>query len=92
MTQHPRMHLGFRLVAEAPDLAVDVRLRSFGDRWMAVADIAGEVEIGLGRTAREALVGALARLDQYAASALLSDLALLAPSVEIASQEQRLGA
>jgi hypothetical protein len=92
MMTRPYLNLGFRLAAESPDRGVDVRLRSFGDRWMAAATIAGEVEIGLGRTAREALVSALAPLDQPLVRALLSDLALLGPSVEIARHERRRGA
>ena len=38
----------FRLSASAYDFWVDVRLRCFGDRWVAVADIADEPELGLG--------------------------------------------
>jgi hypothetical protein len=84
--QLPRVSVQFRLGAASP-LSVAVSLRSFGDRWMAVATLGGEQEIGLGRTAREALTASLASLGQPAVRALLGDLALLAPSVEIARQE-----
>jgi hypothetical protein len=76
----------FRLAAPVVDFWVDVRLRSWGDRWLAVADIAGEPEIGLGRTARQALEGALASLGQRTARALLADPALAAASADIAEQ------
>jgi hypothetical protein len=72
--------------------SVEVSLRSFGDRWMVVAVIGAAQQIGLGRTAREALTASLASLGQPAVRALLGDLALLAPSVEIARQERALGA
>ena len=62
-----------RLTAPAVHFWVDVRLRSWGDRWVAVADIAGEPELGLGRSARQALEGALASLGRQTARALLAD-------------------
>jgi hypothetical protein len=83
----PLVNVQFRLGVAGPESSVEVSLRSFGDRWMAVAHIGGEPQIGLGRTAREALVGSLVSLGQPAVRALLVDLALLAPSVEIARQE-----
>ena len=78
----------FRLSASAYDFWVDVRLRCFGDRWVAVADIADEPELGLGRTARQALEGALAPLGRRAADAFLSDPVLLSASADIARQER----
>lgn len=70
------------------DFTVDVRLARFGDRWLAVADIADEPEVGLGQSARQALEAALASLGDVAARALLADTALLAASVDILGQEQ----
>jgi hypothetical protein len=90
-TQPPLVSVQFRL-GTATGPAVEVDIRSFGDRWVAVATIAGGLEHGLGRTAREALAGALASLGQSAVTSLLGDLALLAPSVEILRQERALGA
>lgn len=78
----------FRLRALQVDFWVDVRLRSWGDRWLAVADICGEPEIGLGGSARTALEGALASLGQRAAGAFLTDPALLAATSEIVRQER----
>ncbi len=69
------------------DFSVTVRLARFGDRWLAVAEIADEPEVGLGRTARQALEAALASLGEHATRALLADTALLAASVEIIGQE-----
>jgi hypothetical protein len=45
----------FQLSSPGLDFYVDVRLRDFGGRWLAVADVAGDNEIGLGRSACEAL-------------------------------------
>lgn len=70
-----------RLTAPAIDFWVDVRIRSWGDRWLAVADIAGEPEIGLGRDPRQAIEGALAALGRQTAHALLADSSVLGPSM-----------
>ncbi len=88
----PLLDIQFRLGGAGSDSRVEVSLSSFGDRWMAVATIADTSHHGLGRNAREALVGALASLGQPAVTALLADVALLAPSLEIARQERALGA
>jgi hypothetical protein len=47
-----------------PDLDswIDVRLRAFDGRWLAVADLADTPDIGVGETAEEALRDALASL------------------------------
>lgn len=55
-----------RLRAPTLDFYVDVRLRDFGSCWMAVADLAGDSELGFGLTAREALRSALASLGPVA--------------------------
>ena len=83
----------FRLAAASLDLSVDVGLRSFGDRWLAVAEIQGERELGLGATASQALVAALESVGSAARTELLADLALLGPSCEIeaARLENRAG-
>lgn len=81
-------NMEFRLTAPAIDFWVDVRLRSWGDRWLAVADIAGEPEIGLGRTAGQALEGALASFGQRTALALLADLSWLAESADTADHDR----
>jgi hypothetical protein len=87
MTQ-PAVNVEFRLDADGIGLTIDVRIRSFGDRWMAVAEIDGEPEVGLGRTARQALEASLGSLGQRVTRTILADLQLLAPSVEIARQER----
>jgi len=45
-----------------PDLPfwVDVRVREFDGRWLAVADLAGQPEIGVGTSAEAALGGLFA--------------------------------
>lgn len=73
----------FRLSAPSLDFWVDVTLRSFGERWIAAAEIDGEVEIGLGASARQALTASLASLGERARALLLADVALLAPSIAV---------
>lgn len=73
----------FRLSATAFAVSVDVRLRSRADRWIAVAEVGAGSQVGLGRTAREALSAALRSYREEVRRALLADLALLAPSIEI---------
>jgi hypothetical protein len=53
-----------RLRMTNPDLDfwIDVRLRDFDGRWLAVADLADTPDIGTGDTAEAALLGALASL------------------------------
>lgn len=65
--------MNLRLTAPSLDFWVDVRLRSFGDRWIAVAEIAGEPELGLGSEPGEALASALSALGSDAVCALLGD-------------------
>ncbi len=49
----------FRLSHPALDFWIDVRMRELNGRWLAVADLAGTPEVGVGETAEEALGGAL---------------------------------
>lgn len=76
-------NLDVRLTAPSLDLVVDVNLRSSGDRWIAAADIAGELQIGLAATARQALAASLASLGDRVRTLLLADLSLLKPSLTI---------
>jgi hypothetical protein len=48
-----------RLTHPALDFMIDVRLREFDRRWLAVADLADTPDIGTGETPVEALRGAL---------------------------------
>ncbi len=74
----------FRLAA--PDLprGAHVRMRSFGERWVAVALIGEQPQWGLGSNARQALSASLVSLPTSTRTILLADLALLQPSMEIA--------
>ncbi len=74
----------FRLAAPARPRGVLVRMRSFGERWVAVARIDDEPQWGLGSSARQALGAALVSLPGSTRTALMADLALLPPSTEIA--------
>jgi hypothetical protein len=71
-----------RLHAPELDFWVDVRLREFSGRWLAVAEISGDREIGLGRSAREALAASLGSLGDRAASALMAYTKLLGPTIQ----------
>ncbi len=84
MSRSPIVDLQFRLAAPALSQGVDVRMRSFGERWLAVAWIDEEPRCGLGSNARQALRAALISLPTSTRTALLADLALLQPSTEIA--------
>jgi hypothetical protein len=75
----------FRLSAPTQALPIDLRLRLLGGRWVAVAQISDRSEIGLGRTAREALTAALRSLPVDVRRALLADAALFAPSLAVQS-------
>lgn len=65
--------MNFRLSASLLDFYVDVHLYSFEERWLAVAEIADEREIGFGRTATEALAASLSSLGSRTADALMAD-------------------
>jgi hypothetical protein len=65
--------VNFRLTAPSLDFWVDISLRGYGERWMAVAQIGGEPEIGLSHTAHQALNASLSSLGTRAARALMVD-------------------
>ena len=46
--------VNFRIRSASLEFFVDVRLHDFDGRWLAVADISSDHEIGLGRRGREA--------------------------------------
>ena len=88
MNRDGAVSVQFRLDAPGTGFAVNIHVRSFGERWMATAEIGGKPEVGIGRNARQALEASLATLGERVASACLQDLALLAPSIEIARQQR----
>lgn|GEM_PF-3416774 len=49
-----------RLTHPDLDFWIDVRVREFDGRWLAVADLVDVPEIGVGETASQALANALA--------------------------------
>ncbi len=72
----------FTLEPAAPLPRVDVRMRRFGERW--VAEVGGDQpNIGMAMTPRAALQAALAPLGEPQVEVLLADLSLLEPSCEI---------
>src|SRR5687767_10465577 len=60
-----------------------------GGRWLAVADIAGEREIGLGRSPREALTASLSSLGAQATTALLADPQLIGISGSVMGRNKQ---
>ena len=77
----------FTLTPAAPLPAVEVRMRRFGERWVAEADCASP-NVGVACSPREALAAALAPLGEWAIRRLMADLSLLQPSIEVAQQER----
>ena len=75
--------MDIRLSSPALDFFVDVRLTNRGGRWVAVAEIAGEREIGLARTAHAALAASLCSLAPATVAHLLADPGLMAASAEM---------
>jgi hypothetical protein len=69
--------MDIRLASPALDFHVDVRLTQRHGRWVAVALISGEREVGVGRTAPQALAASIATLGRDAAI-LLADPSLMA--------------
>ena len=61
-----------RLTAESLPFWVEVDVRDYDSRWIAVADLAGEHDLGLGLTARQAIKEALASLGPRTAAEVLS--------------------
>ncbi len=66
--------MDLRLTAPSLDFWVDIRPRSFGGRWIAVADIAGDKAVGTGTSARAAMREALAPLGGRASAALIANV------------------
>jgi len=52
--------LHFRLTHPRLDFWIDVRIREFDGRWLAVADLADAPDVGTGEGPQDALRGALA--------------------------------
>jgi hypothetical protein len=75
----------FTLSPVAPLPGIEVRMRRFGERWVAQASGAGSPNVGVATTPRAALAAALAPLGERAARVMLADLSLLEPSIEIAA-------
>jgi len=69
-----------RLTHPALDFWIDVRLRDFGGRWLAVADLADTPQVGSGDTPAEALGGALASFGTRLRDELVARAAIPGPS------------
>ena len=77
----------FTLTPVAPLPAVEVRMRRYGERWVAQAGTASPI-VGVASSPREALAAALVPLGEDAVRLMLADLALLEPSVDVAQLER----
>jgi hypothetical protein len=78
----------FTLEPAAPLPSVDVRMRRFGERW--VAEVGGDQpNVGIASTPREALTAALSPLGERSVTLLLADLSLLEPSCEVLELQRR---
>lgn len=64
-----------RLTHPDLDFWVDVRLREWIGRWLAVADLADEPDVGTGDDPQTAIRGALAALGEPYASEMAAELA-----------------
>ena len=84
MDQQPRLvSVNVRLAAKEIGLDVEIRLRQLGDRWLAVAQIGDDPEVGIGATPRVALAASLATLGDRAVAMLMADPTLLGVSATI---------
>mgnify|MGYP007022268716 CR=1 FL=1 len=84
MDPQPRLvSVNARLASEHLGIEVEIRLRQLDGRWLAVAEFAGEPEVGIGATPRVALAASLATLGERAAAALMADPQLFAVSAAI---------
>lgn len=68
-----------RLTHPDLDFWIDVRLRDFGGRWLAVADLANTPEMGMGDVPEEALRGALAPFGPHLRERLIASARELGP-------------
>jgi hypothetical protein len=82
-TQPGRGGVTITLSSPFAEVAVRVRLRDVGDRWVAVADCPNQTQVGLGGTAREALAACLSPLGPRVSSALQADPALFGASLAV---------
>lgn len=64
-------------------IAVHVRMGDFNDRWTASVSYGSATADGLGATARDALVAALAPLGERATTMLMAQTAMFAASADL---------
>jgi hypothetical protein len=77
----------FTLQPASPLPAIAVRMRRFGERWVAEAET-DMPNVGVALSPREALTAALSPLGEVIVRALLADLSLLEPSCQIIELER----
>ncbi|HUG47520.1 MAG TPA: hypothetical protein VMP67_03810 [Candidatus Limnocylindria bacterium] len=79
-----RLSVDLDFTLHSSDAEVEMRLRRFGERWVAQARH-GTAPSGVGLTPRSALSAALEPFGARARVEFLADLCLLEPSVELAA-------
>ena len=65
-------HTDLRLRADGLDFWVDVHLHHFGPRWLAVADLSGDAEVGWGNRPAAAIAMVLTSLGADAQERLMA--------------------
>lgn len=84
MDQQPSLvSVNVRLGSKELGLDVQVKLRDLGERWLAVAEVGGDPEVGIGATPRAALAAALSTLGDRATAVLMADPQLFGASAAI---------
>jgi hypothetical protein len=73
----------FQVSPSAIGMAVDVRLGDFGNRWAATVRCGSTTTDGIGATARDALVAALAPLGAYATTTVMAQPVMFAASADV---------
>jgi hypothetical protein len=73
----------FELPGTAIGLPVSVRIGDFGGRWVAVVTDGADRRDGLGSSAREALLAALAPLGTRASMALMAEPVMFGASADL---------
>ena len=84
MHQQPHLvSVNAHLASADLGIEVEIRLRQLDGRWLAVANFEEDPEVGIGATPRAALEASLATLGKRAATMLMADPQLLAPSLAL---------
>ncbi len=73
----------FELAHPSFGYALSIGLHNLGGRWLAIAQSPDNRLVGIGATAREALIVAISPLGPRTAALLMADPALMGASVQV---------